>query len=71
MVIVPSTMEILGKANWWLPKWLDPLIPHIGFESVQDADLEAELAAITPEPASAEGNGRRKRPLVAPGRERK
>jgi RND superfamily putative drug exporter len=71
MVIVPSTMEILGKANWWLPKWLDPLIPHIGFESVQDADLEAELAAITPEPVSAEGNGRRKRPLVAPGRERK
>src|SRR5205807_3712823 len=46
MVIVPSTMEILGKANWWLPKWLDPLIPHIGFESVRDADLEAELAEL-------------------------
>ncbi|MBV8303889.1 MAG: MMPL family transporter, partial [Acidimicrobiia bacterium] len=68
MVIVPSTMEILGNANWWLPKWLDPLIPHIGFESVHDADIEAELE---PELArvGADGNGeRRKRPLVAPGR---
>jgi RND superfamily putative drug exporter len=64
MVIVPSTMEILGNANWWLPKWLDPLIPHIGFESVRDADLEAELATV-----EAESNGdRRKRPLAAPGR---
>jgi RND superfamily putative drug exporter len=69
MVLVPSTMEILGKANWWLPKWLDPLIPHIGFESVQDAEIEAELE---PELVPAgNGNGeRRERPLVAPGRER-
>ncbi|MBV8237122.1 MAG: hypothetical protein JO075_15615, partial [Acidimicrobiia bacterium] len=57
-----------GNANWWLPKWLDPLIPHIGFESVHDADIEAELE---PELAGVGtgGNGeRRKRPLVAPGR---
>jgi len=66
MVLVPSTMEILGKANWWLPSWLDPLIPHIGFESVQDAGLEAELAEL-----ETTGNGqRRQRPLVAPGREK-
>jgi RND superfamily putative drug exporter len=66
MVIVPSTMEILGKANWWLPKWLDPLIPHIGFESVRDADLEAELAKID----GGDNGERRPRPLVAPSRER-
>ena len=65
MVLVPSTMEILGNANWWLPKWLDPLIPHIGFEGVQEADLEAELAAV----GNGDGDGDgRKRPLVAPGR---
>lgn len=22
MILVPSTMELLGKANWWFPKWL-------------------------------------------------
>jgi putative drug exporter of the RND superfamily len=71
MVIVPSTMEILGNANWWLPKWLDPLIPHIGFESVQEANLEAELATVDATDGDGEGDGngqRRKRPLVAPGR---
>ena len=45
MVLVPSTMEILGKANWWLPQWLDRMIPHIGFEGVHEADLDAELAS--------------------------
>ncbi len=23
MILVPSTMELLGKANWWFPKWLN------------------------------------------------
>jgi len=25
MVLVPATMELLGGANWWLPRWLDRL----------------------------------------------
>ncbi len=32
MVLVPSTMEIAGKANWWLPAWLDRRLPHINVE---------------------------------------
>ena len=32
MVIVPSTMELLGDANWWLPQWLDRLLPHLDVE---------------------------------------
>jgi len=28
MVIVPATMELLGERNWWIPKWLDRLLPH-------------------------------------------
>ena len=27
MVLVPATMKLLGRANWWLPGWLDRLIP--------------------------------------------
>jgi uncharacterized membrane protein YdfJ with MMPL/SSD domain len=27
MVLVPSIMELLGKANWWLPGWLDRILP--------------------------------------------
>ena len=32
MVIVPATMELLGDANWWLPAWLDRLLPHLDVE---------------------------------------
>jgi RND superfamily putative drug exporter len=32
LVIVPSTMELLGDANWWLPGWLDRILPHLDVE---------------------------------------
>jgi RND superfamily putative drug exporter len=28
MVLVPATMTLLGRANWWLPAWLDRLLPR-------------------------------------------
>jgi RND superfamily putative drug exporter len=44
LVIVPSTMELLGDANWWLPDWLDRILPH----------LDVEGPALTP---NAQPNG--------------
>ncbi len=32
MMLVPSTMELAGKANWWLPSWLDRILPRIRVE---------------------------------------
>jgi RND superfamily putative drug exporter len=32
MVLVPATMSILGRANWWLPRWLDRVLPHLDTE---------------------------------------
>ncbi|WP_419925614.1 MMPL family transporter [Candidatus Poriferisocius sp.] len=32
MLIVPSTMELLGTRNWWLPGWLDRILPKINVE---------------------------------------
>jgi len=32
MVVVPATMELLGDRNWWLPRWLDGLLPHVETE---------------------------------------
>jgi putative drug exporter of the RND superfamily len=29
MVLVPATMELLGHANWWLPRWLDRALPNV------------------------------------------
>jgi RND superfamily putative drug exporter len=33
MVLVPATMSLLGRANWWLPGWLDRLLPHLDLEA--------------------------------------
>ena len=32
MVLVPSTMELLGDRNWWLPRWLDRVLPNLDVE---------------------------------------
>ena len=32
MLIVPSTMELLGARNWWLPAWLDRILPNLKVE---------------------------------------
>jgi RND superfamily putative drug exporter len=32
LVLVPATMELLGPANWWLPKWLDRILPKVEIE---------------------------------------
>ncbi|WP_245984606.1 MMPL family transporter [Streptomyces tateyamensis] len=29
MVLVPAIMELLGSVNWWLPRWLDRVLPHV------------------------------------------
>ena len=32
LVLVPSVMELLGSANWYIPKWLDRVVPTLGAE---------------------------------------
>jgi RND superfamily putative drug exporter len=32
MILVPATMALMGNANWWLPGWLDRLLPHVDVE---------------------------------------
>lgn len=33
MVLVPATMALLGDRNWWMPRWLDRLVPHVTVEA--------------------------------------
>jgi len=41
MVLVPATMKLMGDANWWIPRWLDRVLPTIDIESgVEAADTE-------------------------------
>jgi RND superfamily putative drug exporter len=38
IVLVPATMELLGNANWWLPRWLDKVLPTINVEGDTSGD---------------------------------
>ena len=33
LLLVPATMELLGDRNWWMPRWLDRVLPHVHVEA--------------------------------------
>ncbi|HQZ35010.1 MAG TPA: hypothetical protein PK020_11325 [Ilumatobacteraceae bacterium] len=51
-ILVPATMELMGDANWWLPRWLDLLLPKIDIEGTEFAatysTIDAESEHDTP-----------------------
>jgi RND superfamily putative drug exporter len=50
-VLVPSLMHVLGPANWWLPKWLDRILPRL---HVEPEDIESD--GPSPAPIGARSN---------------
>ena len=61
MVLVPATMALLGKANWWLPSWLDEILPHLTVEGPADDETTHDTlenttddAGIAPSPEPEE-----------------
>jgi RND superfamily putative drug exporter len=44
MLLVPATMELLGERNWWLPKWLDRILPTLNVEG--DAHAIVDTVAV-------------------------
>ena len=48
MVLVPATMELLGDRNWWLPAWIDRLLPRIHVEAPQASGHDVRLPVSTP-----------------------
>jgi RND superfamily putative drug exporter len=43
LILVPAAMKLLGAWNWWMPSWLDRLLPDFSFEG----------GSSEPEPAKA------------------
>jgi RND superfamily putative drug exporter len=42
MLLVPATMELLGDRNWWLPRWLDRILPKVDVEGHAEPVLDEE-----------------------------
>ncbi|MEE1808438.1 MMPL family transporter [Streptomyces sp. BE133] len=51
MAIVPAVLALLGKRAWWLPRWLDRLLPNV---DVEGEGLRKELGGA---PSDGEGRG--------------
>jgi uncharacterized membrane protein YdfJ with MMPL/SSD domain len=45
MVLVPAAMELFGRANWWIPRWLDRLLPKVATEP---PSVESPAPALVP-----------------------
>ena len=57
MLLVPATMELLGRRNWWLPSWLDGALPVIHVEGGLElapvpVPIEDELPVMREDDAS-------------------
>ncbi|HVD89747.1 MAG TPA: hypothetical protein VNB91_12710, partial [Jatrophihabitantaceae bacterium] len=47
MILVPAVMSLLGRHAWWIPKWLDRIMPNLDIEGT------THLTQQQPTPASA------------------
>jgi RND superfamily putative drug exporter len=48
MLLVPATMELLGDKNWWIPSWLDRILPNLIVEPDRSDDrVDDEMATVS------------------------
>ena len=52
IVLVPATMKLMGDANWWLPGWLDRILPTLDLEGGPDL---SEIEPTSTEPRELVG----------------
>ena len=55
MILVPATMALMGRANWWLPGWLDRLLPHLSLEDEAPTQPASPVPALAPVPVPNSG----------------
>ena len=67
MCLVPSIMSLLGSRAWWMPRWMQPVVPHLQLESSPTTEEPAPEPALTSAPRpSAEPSARPSRPGPGP-----
>ena len=72
LLLLPVLLRLTGPAAWWLPGWLDRLLPHVSFgHGVGAEGAFAELGPVCktgddPQPEPPARAGRRQEPLADP-----
>ena len=56
MILVPAVMALLGRAAWWMPRWMEPIVPHLQLEGSEAAGAAAS-AGRTATAATPPGRG--------------
>ena len=51
MTIVPAVMALLGQRAWWLPRWLDRVLPDVDVEGARLEHRGESAVSTDPEPA--------------------
>jgi putative drug exporter of the RND superfamily len=51
-LLVPAVMELMGKWAWWMPGWLDRIVPHISIEGEEYFEARDAAAAAAAKPAA-------------------
>lgn len=55
MTLVPATMFLMGRATWWMPKWLAKILPTLDIEGTAlEEEWEAKHATSSPAPSPAD-----------------
>ncbi len=49
-LLVPALMVLMGKTNWYMPRWLDRLVPHISIEGAEFFEARDQVPMVEPEP---------------------
>jgi uncharacterized membrane protein YdfJ with MMPL/SSD domain len=42
LILVPAAMKLMGRWNWWMPSWLDRVLPRLSFEGGKREPSPAE-----------------------------
>ena len=53
MTLVPSFLTMLGEKSWYMPRWLDKLLPNITIEPPHDGEEHVSAPVPRPEPSEA------------------
>ena len=56
-LLVPALMLLMGKVNWWMPKWLERIVPHVSIEGAEFFEARDRAARGAGEPLAAGGVG--------------